>query len=58
MESRAVVLDVLNMVSLTLLSFSSLGLGLLPDEKKPKLMHGTLIMKDNVSNAWGLQRGK
>ncbi|OXB60986.1 hypothetical protein ASZ78_001251 [Callipepla squamata] len=34
-------------VSLTLLSFSSLGSGLLPDAKKPKLMHGTLIMKDN-----------
>lgn len=31
--------------------FSSiaLGLGLLPDVKKPKLMRGTLIMKDNVS---------
>lgn len=24
-------------------------LGMIPDAKKPKLMHGTLIMKDNVS---------
>ncbi|NXV82444.1 INT11 protein, partial [Atlantisia rogersi] len=38
-----------SMSSLTVLSFSSIcfGLGLLPDVKKPKLMHGTLIMKDN-----------
>lgn len=26
-----------------------LALGPLPDAKKPKLMHGTLLMKDNVS---------
>lgn len=26
------------------------ALGPLPDAKKPKLMHGTLIMKDNVSD--------